>query len=179
MNSEQAITAIEEAWQTTLRRARLPVLAERVDRYSGVSISTNVYRLLGDLAAQGPTRISDLATGAGVDVSTMSRTIRQLEEKGLVDRRSGEDRRAAVIELTTQGLWTLRKVKAARRRTLREALAGWEERDRQELGRLLLMLTDAVLDYASRPDPMTEDPALTGAAVPSWRPDTDEMEKEA
>jgi DNA-binding MarR family transcriptional regulator len=151
MSTEQSIINIDKGFDLSVRRARLPILDERVRRESGVDISTSVYRVLEDLADMGPTRISDLAVAGGLDVSTMSRTVKQLQERGFISRRQGKDKRLALIELSSEGEWAMQRVRAARRRALSRALADWNERDREHLGRLLLVLADSILDYANTP----------------------------
>ncbi len=62
------------------------------------------YRVLVELAARGPMRLSDLAAVLGVDRSTATRMSDRLARKGLVCRRRlGEDRRGVRVSLSHAG----------------------------------------------------------------------------
>lgn len=68
--------------------------------------------LLMQLLESGPASMQDLSRNAGVAVSTMTRNIDKLEEKGLAKRtRSGPDARVAEAALTPAGVKTALKVR--------------------------------------------------------------------
>ncbi|MFZ2177638.1 MAG: MarR family transcriptional regulator, partial [Rhodococcus sp. (in: high G+C Gram-positive bacteria)] len=59
---------------------------------------------LAAVVKYGPLRMSDLAAREGVDPASTSRTVRSLEEQGLVVRRpDSRDARASLIEITEEG----------------------------------------------------------------------------
>lgn len=104
------------------------------------------YVLLNRLYDDGPQRSGDLARGAGLDKSTMSRHVAALERDGLVHRvEDPDDGRAALITLSEAGRRGLTEVRATRRTALRGRLAGWTERDRVEFARLLARLNDDLM----------------------------------
>jgi DNA-binding MarR family transcriptional regulator len=84
--------------------------------------------------ADGPLRLSDLAVSLQLDLSTVSRQVRQLVDAGLVTRHADpEDGRAALVELSRRGRDVLEAVRAARREALAETLAHWNVSDRKSL----------------------------------------------
>jgi DNA-binding MarR family transcriptional regulator len=104
--------------------------------------------LLGRLAEHGPLRATDLAADTLLDLSTVSRQIRSLVERGLVERRPDpEDGRGALLSPTQAGLAAVERYRAQRDQKLAEALAGWPGADRQNFGRLLARFND---DFAER-----------------------------
>ncbi len=73
------------------------------------------YALLSELGCRAGGRVSALASALGLDVSTVSRELRGLEEAGLVAReRDPDDRRAVRLLLTSAGAAALRAARARR-----------------------------------------------------------------
>ena len=119
--------------------------------------------LLVVLEERADARPSDLAFAVELDLSTVSRHLRQLEVLGLVTRRpDGADGRACRISLTAQGRDSLSTVRANRAVMLDEIFRGWPDAERHELRRLLdrLLAGLAALPVAtSTPaDPLPADP---------------------
>jgi len=96
--------------------------------------------VLARLDREGPASTSDLAAAERMRPQSMAQTVRDLESAGLVSRRPDpDDRRRALVELTTAGREVLHAARARRegwlgevlerdftraeRETLREALA--------------------------------------------------------
>ncbi len=74
------------------------------------------YRALVELAARGPLRLADLATGLGVDRSSATRMAERLVRKGLIDREPDPaDRRAVRIALSETGGALITEVTRRRR----------------------------------------------------------------
>ena len=74
------------------------------------------YRVLVVLAARGPQRLADLASGLGVDRSTATRMCDRLVRKRLVSRRRmTEDRRGVRVSLTSAGGELVAEVSRRRR----------------------------------------------------------------
>jgi DNA-binding MarR family transcriptional regulator len=98
-------------------------------RPSGLRI-TQFSLLVGASLAGSPT-LSQLAKVLGLDRTTLTRDLKPLIARGLVEVRVGEDRRSRVIEVTAAGQRTmaaaLPRWRAAQSKTLRgEAGAAWQ-----------------------------------------------------
>jgi DNA-binding MarR family transcriptional regulator len=79
----------------------------------------------------------------GLDPSTVSRHVRQLERQGLAVRDADPtDARAVSLEATAAGRDAIQRVRGARRALLERVLADWPAGDRRELARLLTRLTE-------------------------------------
>jgi DNA-binding MarR family transcriptional regulator len=86
----------------------------------------------------GPLRLTALADVAGLDASTASRHVRNLERAGHLGRTADpQDGRATLIAITDGGRALLRAAMEARARRFDEALADWPEADRAAFARLL------------------------------------------
>jgi DNA-binding MarR family transcriptional regulator len=96
------------------------------------------YLVLRKLEKDGPQLVGALAAALGLDGSTVTRQVSALERDGLVERgRSVADGRAIVVTPTAEGLRRMAEVRDARIELYERILAGWTERDRADLGRLL------------------------------------------
>lgn len=83
--------------------------------------------LLMQLFDRGEQLQSDLLKAVGLDHSTLSKSLRRMQEAGLVVRRPADhDRRAMVVGLTEKGE-ALREPLACQLGTLEEAFAGFRE----------------------------------------------------
>src|SRR6266540_3876202 len=90
-----------------------------------------------------PKRLPELAARMGVDASTASRQVQQLERTGLVGRVGDPaDRRASLLELTAEGNRVLARMRQARRASLAQVLGGWSRADRRTLAAMLTRLVD-------------------------------------
>jgi DNA-binding MarR family transcriptional regulator len=97
------------------------------------------------VAAQEPLRVSELAKCMGLDSSTVSRHIRNLEENGYLSRTGDpSDRRAARIGLTDRGRAVLEESIRARVAVIDAATADWSEADRETLTTLITRLADSI-----------------------------------
>jgi DNA-binding MarR family transcriptional regulator len=98
--------------------------------------------------------LSDLATNLCLDISTVSRQAKTLEDRGLITRSEDpEDRRAQRIHLAPAGRDILADAWARRHAWLAEALADWSPDDRAELVDVLTRFADSL-----RADPAPEPP---------------------
>jgi DNA-binding MarR family transcriptional regulator len=89
----------------------------------------------------GTVRPSDLAAQMRLDLSTISRHVRSLEQQGLVERTADpDDARAQRISITDRGSDVLARVLGHRAATIGEAIAHWPHRDRRALHQLLRRL---------------------------------------
>ncbi|ACU53046.1 transcriptional regulator, MarR family [Acidimicrobium ferrooxidans DSM 10331] len=101
------------------------------------------------IAHHGEIRVSDLATQLNLDISTVSRQLKALAHRGLIEKvADAEDARVAKVRLTPSGKQVLEELRARRHAVLERALQNWGP-DRREM--LLALLADLVreLDVAS------------------------------
>ena len=134
LRGDDALDAVERALTEVARailRMGVPpeVLAE------GEHIDRSGYWALVRLGeANGPVRLSDLASMLELDLSTVSRQARHLVETGLVSRQADPgDGRAALLVLSDRGRAVLEAVRRARREVLRETLTDWGSTERSAL----------------------------------------------
>jgi DNA-binding MarR family transcriptional regulator len=138
-----AMTDIEQALTRLVRRGNQPRVHERLAARAGVTLDRAAYAALCRVREAGPLRLSELAARMGVDASTASRQVQQLERTGLVGRVGDpDDRRASLLELTAEGDRVLTRMRQARRASLDQVLAGWSAADRRTLAALLTRLVD-------------------------------------
>ena len=120
--------------------------------------------LLATLEEQDDVRPSDVAAAVELDLSTVSRQLRQLERLGLVTRRpDGADGRACRISLTAQGRDSLAIVRASRAARFDEVFSGWPDAERL---RLLALLDRLVADLTALPAPALPAPPSPPPAPP-------------
>jgi DNA-binding MarR family transcriptional regulator len=90
------------------------------------------------LHRNGPERIGALAVELGLDSTTVTRHLDELESRGLVVREPDPaDRRAALVRLTPKAVAQMDAADADRRTRLGHVLADWPAGDRHEFARLL------------------------------------------
>jgi len=107
-------------------------------RLPGDQIEPGSFWLLKNLAMRGAMRVTDLASCASLDTSTVSRQVTQLERAGLVRRGPDPgDRRAQLLELSAQGSQLLEDGFRRRREILSRTLDRWESADLAQLEHLL------------------------------------------
>lgn len=98
---------------------------------------------LSRLSERSDVRLSDLAAALNLDVSTVSRQVRHLEDAGLLQRAiDPDDRRAHRLTITEGGRRLVDQLRAARREMLCNALSAWSDEDRDRLTDLLARLAD-------------------------------------
>jgi DNA-binding MarR family transcriptional regulator len=111
---------------------------ERVVRAAGVPITGAGLTALRSIDRHGPIVVSDLARRVRVDLSTMSRQLRPLENLDLIARDTDpEDGRVAWLTVTGKGRRLLGRVDQAVVDDFGAALADWPEQDRARLAHLL------------------------------------------
>jgi DNA-binding MarR family transcriptional regulator len=116
-------------------------LARQVDE----GLEAAAYGLLGLLADGGDVRAADLADRLGLDKSTVSRQVTQMESLGLIQRvPDPQDGRARLIHITDEGRSRVRQLRAARGRWFGEALEHWPAADVDTLAVLLKRLNESL-----------------------------------
>lgn len=94
------------------------------------------------LHEHGALRPSDLANLLSLDISTVSRQLKQLETNGLVTRKVHEhDARAYLIMITDLGKRVLDEIVRLRQQTISEVVATWPKDEIDVLMRLIDKLT--------------------------------------
>ncbi len=124
-------------------RAQAPALRDDIDPGT-YSVMFLIWR--------GETRMSDLATRLHADISTMSRQVSALTDKGLIERRPDpHDGRAQVLAVTDAGKEFVLALRARRDAWLSDVLATWTPQERSDLTACLRRLADDVeADLAAR-----------------------------
>jgi DNA-binding MarR family transcriptional regulator len=90
------------------------------------------------LGKVGPMRASALAKEAGLDLSTVSRHLRTLEEEGYVVKSADpDDKRAFQVGVTERGHDFVERFWCERANAIREALSAWPADDVRALTNLL------------------------------------------
>lgn len=106
-------------------------------RRTGDPLEPAAVWLLKNLAG-GAMRVTDLASSAHLDPSTVSRHVSQLERAGLTVRTPDPlDRRAQLVGLSDEGREQLGAAFGRRRQVLVRSLDGWDPADIHDLDRLL------------------------------------------
>jgi DNA-binding MarR family transcriptional regulator len=107
----------------------------------GTTVSRTGYWVLVRVSEVAPARLSDVAATVELDLSTISRQIRDLVAAGLIARTPDPaDGRAAFLNLTDRGVTVLEAVSESRRRVLARAIADWTDEERNALASGLLRL---------------------------------------
>lgn len=145
---DPTLIKVDEALLTLGRPAHLRRVGERVRAGAGISLDRAAYPLLRGIAECGPVRLSDLAARLGVQVSTASRQVKDLEDAGLVERTSDpKDGRVSMLALAPAGKEALKKLRDSWRRALVDILEDWPDADREALGTLLGRLAADMVTY--------------------------------
>jgi DNA-binding MarR family transcriptional regulator len=107
--------------------------------------------ILARLAVDGEQRATDLAEKTFVKLSTVSREVRSLMDRGLVERRPDpDDGRGALLAVTAAGLAAFEAYRRQRDEELAGLLDAWPPEDREHLTRLLGRLNDELADQYAR-----------------------------
>lgn len=99
-----------------LRKASRSVTRLYDEALRDAGISINQFSLLLTIACKAPVSVNTLAASAAMDQSTLSRNLRPLEKKGLIQLRPGADRRQRLVRLSARG-----------RRVIARAYPLWKE----------------------------------------------------
>lgn len=119
---------------------------ERVLAAARVPITRAGLAALRLVHRHGPLVVSDLSRRLGLDLSTVSRQLRPLEEEGLVARTTDDDdRRVAWIALTPKGRRVIDRTTKAWLEDYEHALEHWTSADRAALAELLERLRTDLL----------------------------------
>lgn len=107
-------------------------------RLSEDTLDFSVVPILKVLGGCGPLRLSSLAEVLELDASTVSRHVKQLEDRGYLGRTTDpDDGRASRIAITDEGRNALAAHVDRRKALLTQALDDWSAADREQLRSLL------------------------------------------
>ncbi|MER5960058.1 MarR family winged helix-turn-helix transcriptional regulator [Streptomyces sp. NPDC056121] len=107
--------------------------------------------LLARLVRDGEQRATDLAAETFLDLSTVSRQVRSMVERGLIERRPDpEDRRGTLLHATESGRAVYEKYRQQRDAQLAELLGPWPPEDRYQLIRLMTRLNDDLVAHQQK-----------------------------
>lgn len=121
-------------------------MARAARRSRRFTVDQGSYFMLQLLERRGRLRLTELATAAELDTSTVSRHLRQLEGSQLVSSKPDPlDGRAKHFTLTPEGVTLLDRARDERRALLGEQLSTWSRSDVATLERLMTRLADEVL----------------------------------
>jgi DNA-binding MarR family transcriptional regulator len=135
------LSRIGEAFNQVFRASHAARLHERALARAGADVDRTGFLLLSRLGGEEGVRVSDLAAEMGLDASTISRKVHELEAAGLVARAEHPaDRRSAVLTLTKDGRTVAARIKRERARLMESVLADWPESERGRLAELLEQL---------------------------------------
>lgn len=113
------------------------------------SIDGAGYWQMAILHELGPQRPSDLANLLSLDISTVSRQLKQLEASGLVKRKvHDQDARAYLIIITKDGERVLKEIMKLRQQTISEVVKTWPTNEVEILLGLVEKLTAGLENHA-------------------------------
>jgi DNA-binding MarR family transcriptional regulator len=122
-----------------------PQRDELLIKAAGIPLDRALFPLLVIIERSGPIGVVELADRNGRDHTTVSRQVAKLESLGLIERRaSAVDRRIREAIITPQGKAMTDLVDHARDRIGHAIFADWNERDIEDLVRLMQKFADAV-----------------------------------
>jgi DNA-binding MarR family transcriptional regulator len=145
------VRALHEALIDILGVFSRPQGDEMMVREAGISLDRALFPPLVIIERRGPIGVVDLAERIGRDYTTVSRQVAKLESLGLVARKAAaEDRRVSQATVTAKGKAMTDAVDRARERLVGAMFATWDDRDVEELVRLLRKFADALTDNIPR-----------------------------
>jgi DNA-binding MarR family transcriptional regulator len=122
-----------------------PQRDEAMVREAGISLDRALFPLLVMIERLGPIGVVDLAERVGRDYTTVSRQVAKLESLDLVERRgSAADRRVREATIAPKGKAMTDLIDGARERMGRAIFASWNQRDVEELVRLMRKFADDI-----------------------------------
>jgi DNA-binding MarR family transcriptional regulator len=141
MTDEQApsdIERIERSMRAFKRIGDAQRVQRRMQRLAGVELDPSAFVALMRIAEHGPMRLTDLAHQLWLDLSVVSRKVRQLEDRELVERVADPtDARASLVAISAAGREIADRLASGRQRALDELFGSWGERDTRRFADLL------------------------------------------
>ena len=149
--SADQLAEIQTALGVAARRAKDFSLHETLGQRVGYSLEGPYYSTLARLGLGGACTVSQLAEGLGLELSTISRRVKALEERGLVVRTiDTDDRRISHLDLTPAGRELFDALSASWRGMLAEVLSDWSAHDVGAFASLFSRFASDLESYAER-----------------------------
>jgi DNA-binding MarR family transcriptional regulator len=141
----EQVRALHEALIDIVGVINRPQRDEMMVREAGISLDRALFPLLVIIERRGPIGVVDLADRVGRDYTTVSRQVAKLESLGLVERQTAAaDRRVTLATVTAKGKAMTVALDRARERIVGAMFATWDDRDVEELVRLMRKFADVV-----------------------------------
>jgi DNA-binding MarR family transcriptional regulator len=100
----ESLRGLQRAIAILARRSKDPNLHELIGSRVGWPLGGPYYGTIARIGRAGECTVSELAEFLNLDLSTISRRVRYLEDHGLVKRRTDDrDRRSSHVQLTEKG----------------------------------------------------------------------------
>ncbi len=129
-------------------------------RHPEDQVDPSTFPLAKQLMVHQAMRVSDLAAKVELDASTVSRQIKQLEDKGIVERTPDPaDGRACLVQLSADGRATMQAAFRRRFERIQAALKPWKPSDRAQLQSLLTRLASDLREANDRDAAQSLDPS--------------------
>ncbi|MCC4909032.1 MarR family winged helix-turn-helix transcriptional regulator [Microbacterium sp. cx-59] len=139
----EAVRALEGEFSELINRFRR-VITENANRVSP-GMLPGAYKVFTTIARRESVTQSALAEALMVDKGQLSRTVRELEQLGLVERTPDpNDGRSSLLAPTAFGLERLTAARLPQENALLENLVDWPIEDIHNLSRLLHALTSGI-----------------------------------
>lgn len=136
----EAVRALESEFSELITRVRR-VIAENANRVSP-GMLPGAYKVFTTIVRRESVTLSALAESLMADKGQISRTVRELEDLGLVSRTPDpSDGRSSLLSPTPLGLERLALARAPQEGILMESLESWPVEQIRDLTRLLHALT--------------------------------------
>lgn len=130
---EHAVETIELEMAILIRRITSMTAVKKFG-----NLDRSAYLLLHQISAHGSAGVKALADELHLDISTVSRQVSALEQKGYVYRIPDPlDGRAYNLQITEMGIKKLVDYKQARLNKIKELLKDWSDEECQSFGKLL------------------------------------------
>ena len=139
----EAVRALEGEFSELINRFR-HVITDIANRVSP-GLLPGAYKVFATIGRRESVTQSALAEVLMVDKGQLSRTVRELEQLGLIERTPDpSDGRSSLLSLTAFGLERLAEARAPQENALLDGLTDWPIEDIHNLSRLLHALTSGI-----------------------------------
>ena len=141
---ETYLESINQLIQIFVRRFGV-LNATCCDECCGEKVSMAQSHILFEVARNGNASIQRVAEELGIDVTTFSRQVKSLEEKGLLAKKvSPDDRRVSLLYLTDEGRQVLDRINHFMSIKLENIFSRMTEFERGSVARSLALLNDSI-----------------------------------